>query len=417
MKYATEINFDFNNTMTIFIDNIKPNSTVLEFGPASGRLTRYLREHKQCEMYIVELDEEAGKIAAQAAKDYVIGDIQEYTWVEKFAGVQFDYILFADVLEHLTDAVNVVRQAAKMLKSTGRICLSVPNIAHNSVIIDMLNNKFEYKSTGIMDNTHVHFYTKESLDEFVAECGLYIENRFGTYTQVGLNEFSNSYESISYLFKEYLKSRKYGELYQLVYVISKNPKAKNLDNIEQYPDYQYAQIFLDFKGKGYVEHSKWYLHADEKLVKIQINHIHDAQKLRIDPANFPCTVQIKKVEAVKEGVSTILEFDSSNAAYKINNYYIFENDDAQIHYKLKETDYDNLFLEMEITPYLCTALDMLTATKQEADERAQALLGKISEYEETLSKYKEEISFYRCFVSKKSIQLLYKLYCKKNRRE
>ena len=64
-------------------------------------------------MYIVELDEEAGKIAAQSAKDYVIGDIQDYVWVEKFAGIQFDYILFADVLEHLTEAANVVKGSSK----------------------------------------------------------------------------------------------------------------------------------------------------------------------------------------------------------------------------------------------------------------------------------------------------------------
>ena len=48
MKYATEIDFSFNNTMTIFIDNIKENSVVLEFGPASGRLTRYLKNEKNC---------------------------------------------------------------------------------------------------------------------------------------------------------------------------------------------------------------------------------------------------------------------------------------------------------------------------------------------------------------------------------
>ena len=153
MKYATEIKFDFNNTMTIFIDNIESNSTILEFGPASGRLTRYLKEEKKCDIYIVELDEEAGKIAAQSAKDYVIGDIQDYEWVKKFAQVQFDYILFADVLEHLTEAANVVREAAKLLKPTGQICLSVPNIAHNSVIIDMINNKFEYKVLWI-----IHMY-------------------------------------------------------------------------------------------------------------------------------------------------------------------------------------------------------------------------------------------------------------------
>lgn len=417
MKYATEIKFDFNNTMTIFIDNIEPNSTILEFGPASGRLTRYLKEEKKCDMYIVELDEEAGKIAAQSAKDYVIGDIQDYVWVEKFADIQFDYILFADVLEHLTEAANVVREAAKLLKSTGQICLSVPNIAHNSVIIDMINNKFEYKATGIMDNTHVHFYTKDSLDLFVKECGLYIEKRFGTYTQVGLNEFDNSYENMPELFKEYLKSRKYGELYQLVYVISKNPQAKNEDYIVEYADYQYVQIFLDYKGEGYVEHSKWYIHSDEKTIKIQINDIHDANKLRIDPANFPCIVHVKKVEGIRNGKVSALKFDSSNAVFVSNNKYIFDIDDSQIHYKLSENSYDSFVIEMEITTCRESDLDILENVKHSVYEREQELLNMIKENEQEFSKCKDENFFYHCFVSKKPINLLYKLYCKKNHRE
>ncbi len=417
MKYATEIKFDFNNTMTIFIDNIEPNSTILEFGPASGRLTRYLKEEKKCDMYIVELDEEAGKIAAQSAKDYVIGDIQDYVWVEKFAGIQFDYILFADVLEHLTEAANVVKEAAKLLKPTGQICLSVPNIAHNSVIIDMINNKFEYKATGIMDNTHVHFYTKDSLDLFVKECGLYIEKRFGTYTQVGLNEFDNSYENMPELFKEYLKSRKYGELYQFVYVVSKNPKAKNEDYIVEYADYQYVQIFLDYKGEGYVEHSKWYIHSDEKTITIQINDIHDASKLRIDPANFPCIVHMKKVEGVRNDETSTLEFDSSNAVFTRNNKYIFNIDDSQIHYKLPEDFYDSLVIEMELTSCRDDDLGILEDVKHSVYEREQELLNVIKEKEQEISKCKQENLFYHYFVSKKPINLLYKLYCKKNHRE
>ncbi len=417
MKYATEIKFDFNNTMTIFIDNIESNSTILEFGPASGRLTRYLKEEKKCDIYIVELDEEAGKIAAQSAKDYVIGDIQDYEWVKKFAQVQFDYILFADVLEHLTEAANVVREAAKLLKPTGQICLSVPNIAHNSVIIDMINNKFEYKATGIMDNTHVHFYTKDSLDLFVKECGLYIEKRFGTYTQVGLNEFDNSYENMPELFKEYLKSRKYGELYQLVYIISRNPKAKNEDYIVEYADYQYVQIFLDYKGEGYVEHSKWYIHSDEKTITIQINDIHDASKLRIDPANFPCIVHVKRVEGVRNNKASDLEFDSSNAVFLKDNKYIFDIDDSQIHYKLPEDSYDSLVIEMELTSCRDDDLSILEDVKRSVYEREQDLLNIIKEKEQELSKCKKENFFYHCFVSKKPISLLYKLYCKKTHRE
>ena len=60
MIYDKEIDFSCKNTVTIMIDAIKEKMKILEFGPASGRLTRYLKNEKNCEVFIVEIDEESG---------------------------------------------------------------------------------------------------------------------------------------------------------------------------------------------------------------------------------------------------------------------------------------------------------------------------------------------------------------------
>ncbi|MGN0328174.1 MAG: class I SAM-dependent methyltransferase [Lachnospira sp.] len=336
MKYDTEIDFGFNNTMTIFIENIQEGSTVLEFGPASGRLTRYLKNEKKCNVYIVEIDEEAGRIAAESAVDYVIGDIQDYEWMDKFSSVRFDYILFADVLEHLTRAEEVMKKAGEMLADDGKICLSVPNIAHNSVVINLLNNKFDYTKTGIMDNTHVHFYTKDSLDKFVADCGFYVEKRYATYTQVGKNEFSNSYEDVSGELRALLKARRYGEVYQYVYVISQNPHVLGENHITEYADYTFVQVFFD-RGEGYGEYKRYPFKAEEKSYSIELEELGNVSKVRLDPVDESCVISnVKAVGTDENGNLIDINILHSNADYIYDDNMVFAHNDPQFQFEIPE---------------------------------------------------------------------------------
>ena len=143
-------NYDFtldmktDNSNSLILRNIKPHSLVLEMGPAHGRMTKYLKEQLHCEVYIVEKDEEAGKVASQYATEAIIGDVQgdleKPWWSANLLDIKFDYIIFADVLEHLHDPKKVLEDAKFLLKDTGSVLLSIPNIAHNAVLIDLLQN-------------------------------------------------------------------------------------------------------------------------------------------------------------------------------------------------------------------------------------------------------------------------------------
>ena len=120
-KYDFDLDMNNTNSLSIMINQIKRGSKVLEFGPANGRMTRYLKEMLDCKVYLVEIDEKAGKEALQYGEDLLVDDIETYSWKKKYEDKRFDYITFADVLEHLKDPERVLREAKGLLKQDGSI--------------------------------------------------------------------------------------------------------------------------------------------------------------------------------------------------------------------------------------------------------------------------------------------------------
>jgi hypothetical protein len=89
-----------------------------------------------------------------------------------FQEKKFRYIVFADVLEHLSDPVGVLRAAEKVLSQDGEILISIPNVAHASVRLGLLAGRFDYSNEGLLDRTHAFFYTRKSLFEMLERAGL-----------------------------------------------------------------------------------------------------------------------------------------------------------------------------------------------------------------------------------------------------
>ncbi|MGN0513851.1 MAG: methyltransferase domain-containing protein [Lachnospiraceae bacterium] len=77
----------------------------------------------------------------------------------------YDYIIFGDVLEHLNDPIGAINKAYAALNQNGYIVASIPNIMHISVMKQLLNGKFEYADSGVLDRTHLRFFTLRSIIE------------------------------------------------------------------------------------------------------------------------------------------------------------------------------------------------------------------------------------------------------------
>lgn len=144
---------------------------VLDVGCGTGSVTLVANQGKGNEILCIEPDEERCRLArARGLQAY-----NEVLSPEFFqARGTFDVIVFADVLEHLPSPAEILELAIQGLRPGGLVVISVPNVAHWSVRLSLLFGKFEYTDVGILDSTHLRWFTERSLRAFVESCGLEI---------------------------------------------------------------------------------------------------------------------------------------------------------------------------------------------------------------------------------------------------
>ena len=163
---------DKNNSLTKVFEFIDPESSVLDVGCSTGDLGKALQEQKNCTVTGVDYDKNAVSRAKKVLSEAVCADIEKEPLDKLFSGKKFDFIIFADVLEHLNDALAVINSASKLLAADGSIIISVPNVAHSSVRLALFEGRFNYTEEGLLDKTHLRFFTKESLDQLLYDAGL-----------------------------------------------------------------------------------------------------------------------------------------------------------------------------------------------------------------------------------------------------
>ena len=109
----------------------------------------------------------------------VTGDIIDPDVMSQIDRVPFDFILFGDVLEHLVDPRHALRTVSRLLADGGRVLVCVPNIVHWSIRLRVLFGRFDYTATGILDRTHLRFYTPSTLEEMVTSADMQIVSASG----------------------------------------------------------------------------------------------------------------------------------------------------------------------------------------------------------------------------------------------
>lgn len=176
VKYVEKINLrDKNNSLTKIITLIGKNKIVLEFGCSTGYMSRVLKKNG-CRVTGVDINPYAAKIAQRHCEKIIVGDIETINYEKMLGKSLFDAIVFADTLEHLKDPKSVLLKVRKFLKNEGKLILSIPNIAHASTRLELLTGDFEYEKTGILDESHLRFFTKKSIVRLLDSCGCYINH-------------------------------------------------------------------------------------------------------------------------------------------------------------------------------------------------------------------------------------------------
>lgn len=153
---------------------LPPNcGRVLELGCGSGATLGWLKQ-TQKSVYTVGIEiAEAAAIAARARAD-------EVHWVDferadiSISRQKFDVILCLDVLEHMINPWSVVdRLASNYLAEGGKLIVSLPNVRHYSVVFPLLfGGRWEYADAGLLDRTHLRFFTRDSALQLLSHAEL-----------------------------------------------------------------------------------------------------------------------------------------------------------------------------------------------------------------------------------------------------
>lgn len=169
-------------THRLILSWLGKNKLVLDVGCSSGYLGAHSKEN--C-FYGIELDKEEAKKARRVYEKVFVGDVGKLINFPPCLP-KFEVIIFADVLEHLVrPQKNLIYFVNNFLKDDGKVIISLPNVAHLSVRLNLLVGRFDYTETGILDETHLHLYSLKSANKLINESGLEIEsvayssNRFG----------------------------------------------------------------------------------------------------------------------------------------------------------------------------------------------------------------------------------------------
>ena len=138
-----------------------PHAAILELGCGSGGTGRLAMTSGKAGRYVgIELSPAAAKKAAEDLSEVRVGDVEQLDlepWRDSF-----DALIISEVLEHLTDPWTTLRRLVTCVKPGGAVFASSPNIAHWTVLKALAMGRFEYDDRGVMDRTHLRWFTPTS---------------------------------------------------------------------------------------------------------------------------------------------------------------------------------------------------------------------------------------------------------------
>ena len=193
---------DYENKPKGYYDNVrlemleflpKDAKRVLDVGCGNGAFAEIIKERNNAEVWGIEYMEPHGKDAQKKLDKVFIGKCEDF--IEDLPDGYFDVVYFNDVLEHLVDPYWVIEIIKRKLSKNGKIISSLPNVRFYKTFMRVLINKdWKYEDYGIMDRTHLRFFTKKSIRRMYEELG------FEVISHKGINKSKSIKPYLFYVF-------------------------------------------------------------------------------------------------------------------------------------------------------------------------------------------------------------------------
>jgi len=311
LKYDGQIDIlNDSNSQSLLLRRVRPGWKVLELGPGPGRMTRYLSEELNCTVFAVERDQEFCNETAKWAQEVIRADLDELTWSRQLDEQSFDCVICADVLEHLVDPWATLNQAKKLLKDDGALLVSLPNAAHSAVILNLLNDNMPYQETGLLDQTHLRFFTHTTARKLLEDTGFHILEEEATYRPVHQTLLYDTLPNHAMKASSILRNRPYANVFQFVFqacckqtVQDDRPTASSIQHwttFELLKKTTNPMLFIggeeDFSAENVLtNHTR-----NDDWICYDLSRQGEFKRVRFDPCEQACVVQLNAARLVTD---------------------------------------------------------------------------------------------------------------------
>lgn len=205
-----------NDSLAMVASHIPQSSWVLELGAATGYFAHALSQEKGCRVDGVELDPVMAREARPWYRRLVVGDLDRLALTDYFPPGGYDTVVCADVLEHLRSPETLLRQLPALLTAGGQVLVVVPNAGYAGIIAELMQGDFRYRPEGLLDRTHLRFYTRRSLIRMCEDCGFSVVSVATTLRHFEHSEFADAVAQLPEPVLKHLAGLADADAYQFV---------------------------------------------------------------------------------------------------------------------------------------------------------------------------------------------------------
>ncbi len=295
------------NSLSKLLTYIPYHASVLDVGCATGRLGEYLQKNTTCIVDGIEANTESARIAQGYYRTVYPINLEAE---DAFSLIEHDYdvIVLADVLEHLRYPEQILQELATKLTPQGKFLISIPNVGHIGVMLQLLQGTFVYQQQGLLDKTHVRFFSQQNLTQFFADAQLKhwrLLDRVIVGTQG--SEFNHSLlQGIAPTWLAIFAALPESNTYQFLLEASPNALLDNLEyeqekthSIRSLNNGIYINVTLHYCTSEHPNDYQalthlCYLH--EQMFTVTFSLPSNITKLRFDPADIAGIMQLERCQ-------------------------------------------------------------------------------------------------------------------------
>jgi len=308
-RYEAEIDVTLpNNTHAALVRLAGEQRRILELGAASGYMTRALKDRGN-HITAIEYDDEAAEDLKQIADWTIVGDLNDPAVLSDVSG-PFDTVLAGDVLEHLLDPRAVLQSAVSKLAPDGAVVISVPNVGHIDLRLALLQGRFDYQPTGLLDDTHIRFFTYDTLLDLIESAGLIVTDIERITTNAFETEIAVDRDGIDQAILDAALAVPESETYQFVVraVVDsgdRNARQQSERTLIRARDKELRR--LDARANGPVGESISQQLEVARAYLLQTEHDRDAARQQIDALSAELAAARQQIDALSAELAAALE--------------------------------------------------------------------------------------------------------------